>query len=152
MYIIKLYSNIIIVVCFCAQVVAFDFIIITVLLGDRGLLYVSTDKKGRQYQIWYRPMTPQGNGETAFDKLLLQTDLKYSSLNMSLSRDKQFVIITNSTRLSTEVCNHNCKLIIINVIVIGTEPLTSHLNGDFSYNIMSRYDCSVNCLNKWLMK
>ncbi len=80
--------------------------IITVLLGDRGLLYTKTNEKGRrQYQIWYRPMISQGNGTTS-DKLLLQTDLKYSSLKMSLSRDKQYVIITNSTRLFTEVYNY----------------------------------------------
>ena len=64
------------------------------------------DVSGRPYQAWYRPITtgtPEGGRSCHADRLLLQTESKCSLLRISLSRDEQYVIITISGRLSSEV-------------------------------------------------
>ena len=76
-------------------------IFISVLVNEDTILYSSMDKKGRPWQIWCHEIDKKGN--RVGDRLLLQADLECSMLKMSLSRDQKYVIVTTSTRLSTEV-------------------------------------------------
>ena len=74
-----------------------------VLVENKGLLYISMDKNDIPNQVWYRQFSSRGS-TISHDKLLLQTNSsKKSMLNVSLSRDKQYILITTSTRLSSEV-------------------------------------------------
>ncbi len=108
-----------------------------VLVENKGLLYISMDKNDIPNQVWYRQFSSYGS-TIDHDKLLLQTDSSEKSmLKVSLSRDKQYVVITTSTRLSSEV----------SVNIMNSRYLSLWLNR-FAYNIINvRYHALIsNCV------
>ena len=71
-----------------------------VLLNSSDLLYVTCDPTGRPWKVWRHRIGEEEQNDT----LLFQNDNEYSTLNVSLTRDSNYVTMTTSSRLASQVC------------------------------------------------